>query len=131
MSGINVDELNLEELGLVQASELETLKTDLEAKLAEKDTAIGKLKVGLARVLELGLGAGQLDILADMSEDAYQLLKSQQKPKEEVKKEETEVRASEETTQTTQTVVLEGGETVTTVPLTWETAKSVLKVKEV
>lgn len=125
MSEVKVDELNLVELGLVQASELETLKTDLEAKLADKDTEIQKLKTGFARVQEMNLQADQLEILADMSEDAYQLLKSQQKPKEEVKLE-----AKEEEPPKKETTVLEGGEKNTTVPLTWETVPQVLKLKK-
>lgn len=127
MSEINVDELNLEELGLVQASDLEALKTDLEAKLAEKDAEAEKFKAGFARVLEMGMEVGQLEILADMSEDAYQLLKSQRKPKEEVK-----VEAAEETPEDKpgelQGAVLEAGDTTEATPLTWNAYSGILKL---
>ena len=126
MGGVNVDELNLVELGLVQASELATLKTDLEAKLATRDAEVQKLKVGFARVLELGMKADQLEVLAGMTEDAYQLLKSQQQ------KPIVEVQASVvvEPVAPVQTVVLEGGATtIPTVPLTWDTISTVLKIK--
>lgn len=129
MGEVNVDELNLQELGLVQASEL----TDLEAKLATKDAEVQKLKVGFARVLELGMEAGQLEILADMSEDAYQLLKAQQKkkvkPTEEEPKEE-EPKPEEEEPKV-KGAVLEAVEVKTGVPLTWETVSNILKLKEV
>ena len=133
MSEINVDELNLEELGLVQASDLEALKVDLEAKLAEKDTEAEKLKIGFARVLEMDMEASQLEILADMSEDAYQLLKAQQKPKEEVKKE-IEVKAAEKKPEDEtkpgglQGAVLEAGDKAEATPLTWNTYSGILKL---
>ncbi len=130
MSEINVDELNLEELGLVQASVMETLKVDLEAKLADKDAEAEKIKVGFARVLEMGMEADQLEIMANLSEDAYELFKKQhEEASEEEAEEETTVQAEEETT--TQATVLEGGETDPPAPLTWATAGSVLKLKEV
>ena len=129
MSEVNVDELNLEELGLVQASELDTLKADLEAKLAEKETDIEKLKIGFARVLEMGMEASQLEILADMSEDAYQLLKTQQEKPKEVKVE-AKVEVKEEGPEPKKETVLEGGEIKPDVPLTWETAPGVLNLKK-
>ncbi len=129
MSEVNVDELNLEELGLIQASELETLKVDLEAKLADKDTEAEKIKIGFDRVLELGMEADQLEIMANLSDDAYELFKKQQKEKP---KEEVEIEAKEEKPDPKkETIVLESNEDTTTVPLTWETAGSVLKLKEV
>lgn len=134
MSEVNVAELNLEELGLVQASELETQKVDLEAQLAEKDVAIEKLNIGFARVLEMGLTASDIEIMANLSEDAYALFQKQRlESSEEEAEEETTVQAGEEATQETQTqtTVLEGADTVTTVPLTWETAGPILKLKEV
>lgn len=145
MSEVNVDELNLEKLGLVQASERDTLKADLEAKLAEKDAEAEKLKIGFARTLEMGMEAGQLEILADMSEDAYQLLKSQRaEPSMGEPPEGTPVQAGEgapaqgtpvpvavlEGGNVAQTTVLEGGAVTQTVPLTWETVGSVLKLKK-
>ena len=129
MSEINVDELNLEELGLVQASDLEALKVDLEAKLAEKDAEAEKFKAGFARVLEMGMEVGQLEILADMSEDAYQLLKSQRKPKEEVKVEAAEETPEEETPPgELQGAVLEAGDTTEATPLTWNAYSGILKL---
>ena len=126
MGEINVDELDLEELGLVRASVMETLKVDLEAKLADKDADAEKIKIGFDRVLELGMEADQLEIMANLSEAAYELFKKQQKEKPKV-----EIEAKEEKPDPKkETIVLEGGEG-DPVPLTWETAGSVLKLKEV
>ncbi len=129
MSEINVDEPNLEELGLVQASDLEALKVDLEARLAEKDTDAEKLKIGFARVLEMGYEVGQLEILAEMSEDAYQLLKAQQKPKEEVVIEGAEEEPAEgDMPGRLQGAVLEAGDDSADTPLTWNTYSGILKL---
>ena len=131
MGEINVDELDLEELGLVRASVMETLKVDLEAKLADKDADAEKIKIGFDRVLELGMEADQLEIMANLSEDAYELFKKQQKeePKEEPK---IKIKAKEEEPKKDpKKIVLEGDEIKPDVPLTWETAGLVLKLKEV
>ncbi len=131
MSEVNVDELDLEELGLVRASVMETLKVDLEAKLADKDADAEKIKIGFDRVLELGMEADQLEIMANLSEDAYELFKKQQKeePKEEPK---IKIKAKEEEPKKDpKKIVLEGDEIKPDVPLTWETAGLVLKLKEV
>ena len=131
MSEVNVAELNLEELGLVQASELETLRVDLEAQLAEKDVAIEKLNIGFARVLEMGLTASDIEIMANLSEDAYVLFQKQreEKPKEEVKIEAKEEKKAED--EPKKDTVLESVEIKADAPLTWETAGPILKLKEV
>lgn len=114
MSDVKVDELNLVELGLVQASELAT-----------KDAEVQSLKVGFARVLELGLEASQLEILAGMTEEAYQLLKSQQqKPVVQAS-----VVVEPAPVVPVQNVVLEGSTATLTVPLTWGTVPTILKIK--
>ncbi len=126
MGEVNTDELNLEELGLVEASEVEALR----AQLAEKEAAIERLKVGFARVQELGLRADQLEIVADMSEEAYQLLKEQ--------RQKTEVQAGEEEPEDNephedkpgqlQGSVLEAGDDSGNAPLTWEQVPNILKM---
>ena len=132
MGEINVDELDLEELGLVRASVMETLKVDLEAKLADKDADAEKIKIGFDRVLELGMEADQLEIMANLSEDAYELFEKQRtEPSGGEPPEGTPLQAGEPVPVIpAQPAILEGGETVPVVPLTWETAGPILKLKK-
>ena len=80
----------------------------------------------------------QLEILANMAEDAYQLLKAQraEKPKEEVKLEigktisSVEAKVVEEKPEEKPKQVLEASDVKVDIPLTWETTSAVLKLKK-
>ena len=76
LEGESLEELK-ERLGLVEATEVETVRAELVAKDAELKAEVEKTKLGFERATEMGLGAEAAPILGDLNEQAYELFKAQ------------------------------------------------------